>query len=137
MSGAGTALLRLGTAALRRAAAGGPPQAQASAAGARRAFGAGTKGSTYEGVTIHEPEAWQTNLANGVTALMWYGTAAPPLPRPVARRHRRPFAARSARDPSPRSPRLTARCVPRVGHGTRARRLVACAQVLDPPPRQE
>lgn len=69
VSGTGTALLRMGTSALRRAAAG---PAGSSGATGRRAFGAGTKGTTYEGVTIHEPEAWQTNLANGVTALMWY-----------------------------------------------------------------
>ena len=71
VSSTGTALLRMGTSALRRAAA-GPAGSSAGATG-RRAFGAGTKGTTYEGVTIHEPEAWQTNLANGVTALMWYG----------------------------------------------------------------
>ena len=38
----------------------------------RRAFGAGAgKGETFEGVTIHEPEPWQQNLANGVMAAMW------------------------------------------------------------------
>lgn len=134
MSGAGTALLRLGTAALRRAtAAGGPPQASASAAGARRAFGAGTKGSTYEGVTIHEPEAWQTNLANGVTALMWYGL--PSASRVPSRT--------GTLDPSPRGVLQIRRalrvshCVVPASDAARARAASSRAQVLDPPPRQE
>ena len=37
----------------------------------KRSYGSGA-GDTFEGVTIHEPEAWQMGLANGVSALMWY-----------------------------------------------------------------
>ena len=44
----------------------------------RRMFGAGAgKGETFEGVTIHEPEPWQQNLANAVMAGMWYETCRP------------------------------------------------------------
>ena len=58
-------LLRAG-AALRTTAS-----RQVNVAVPKRSYGSGA-GETFEGVTIHEPEAWQLRLANGVSALMWY-----------------------------------------------------------------
>ena len=65
-------VLRAGAALRSTAARSSTASRQVGGAGVpKRSYGSGA-GETFEGVTIHEPEAWQLRLANGVSALMWY-----------------------------------------------------------------
>merc|ERR1712216_525761 len=49
------------------------PLAQAAASSSfRRTFASGTKGHTYEGVTVHEASNWHKILSQGFGGVMWF-----------------------------------------------------------------